>query len=74
MVAVVRHQLEECAIHPEHQAITRVTDTSGVLGHRVQNRLEIGRRAADRAEDLGGGGLLLQRLGKLARALLLFFE
>ena len=40
------------------------------LGHGVQHRLEIGRRRGDDPQDLGGRGLLLQRLGDLAVALL----
>ena len=34
----------------------------GVLGHGVQDRLEVGRRARDHAQDLGGRRLLLEGL------------
>ena len=39
--------------------------TGGALGHGVEHRLEIGRRARDHPQDLGRGRLLLQRLFRL---------
>ena len=36
------------------------------LDDRVEHRLQVDRRAADDLQDLGGRGLLLQRLGQLA--------
>ena len=36
------------------------------LGDGVEHRLEVGRRRRDHAQDLGGRGLLLQRLGRRA--------
>ena len=39
-----------------------------------KNRLQIERRAADDLQHVGGGGLLLQRLGKVARARLHLVE
>ena len=36
------------------------------LHHGIEHRLQVGRRAADDAENLAGRGLLLQRLGQLA--------
>src|SRR6516225_8806088 len=38
------------------------------LGERVEHRLQIKGRAADDLEHVGGGSLLLQRVGQLARA------
>ena len=39
-----------------------------------KHRLQVGRRAADDAQDLAGRRLLLQRLGQLAVALLQLLE
>ena len=46
----------------------------GTLDDRVEDRLEVGRRGGDHAQDLGGRRLLLQRLGQLAVALLQLLE
>ena len=40
----------------------------------VEHRLEIGRRGSNDSKNFAGRGLLLQRLGKIAVALLQFFE
>ena len=45
-------------------------EAGGALGDSLQDALEIGRRRRDDPQDLGGDGLLLQRLGQLAVALL----
>ena len=47
---------------------------AGALRDRVEHRLEVGRRARDDAQDLAGGGLLLQRLGEVAVARLQLLE
>ena len=41
--------------------IVRRTEPRGALGDRVEHRLDVGRRAGDDPQDLGRGGLLLQR-------------
>ena len=46
----------------------------GALDERVEDRLEIGRRGGDDPQHLGGRRLLLQRLAKLAVALLQLLE
>ena len=46
--------------------IPRAAEARGALGHDVHHRLEVGRRAGDDPQDLGGRGLLLERLGQLA--------
>jgi len=40
----------------------------------VKHRLRVVKRVADDTQNLGGRGLLLQRFGKLTRALLLGFK
>src|SRR5947207_11195917 len=42
----------------------------GPLGDGVQDRLQVGRRLTDDPQDLGGGGLPLQRFGQLPVPLL----
>src|SRR6516225_4776268 len=46
-----------------------LTQPCGRLDEGVQHRLQIERRPADDLEHIGGGGLLLQRFGKVIRAL-----
>src|SRR5262249_40152113 len=48
----------------------RAAKASRRLGERVEHRLQIEGRAADDLEHVGGGSLLLQRFGELARACL----
>ena len=45
-----------------------------VRQHGLEHRLQLARRARDHAQHLGGRGLLLQRLGQLARARLHLVE
>ncbi len=47
-------------------SIGRAAEARGALGHDVHHGLEVGRRAGDDPQDLGGGRLLLQGLGQLA--------
>src|SRR6516164_7785646 len=62
------------AVAEKDPRVQRFAQTGGIRDHRVQNRLKIARRFADDAQHLCGSGLLLQRLGKLARALLFGVE
>jgi hypothetical protein len=57
------HQPKQITFNSKDLGVDRIAEVRGVLGHRVQYRLEIGRRARDDAQDLGGRRLLLQRLG-----------
>jgi hypothetical protein len=63
------HDIDERPVEPIHQAIPSVADADGMLSDRLEDRLEIGRRARDHPQDLGRGGLLLQRLGHLGMSL-----
>ena len=47
----------------------RMAQVRRPLGHRVEHRLHVGRRARDHAQDLADRRLLLERVGELARAL-----
>src|SRR5262249_4593672 len=51
-----------------------LADAHGVCQHSLEHRFQLTGRTADDAEDLGGRGLLLQRLGEFARALLFGLE
>ncbi len=64
--AVNRGQLQMIASEHRNNAELRVTQLDGVLGDHVEHRPHIGRRGADRLEDLARGRLLLQRLGEVA--------
>ena len=48
--------------------VQRLTETHSSPDNRVQDRLDVGRRAADRSKDSGRARLLLQSLTQLARA------
>ncbi len=56
---------EQVAVQAIDLGIARVAQLSRMPGHRVQDRLEIGRRARDHAQDLARGRLLLQRRGEI---------
>jgi hypothetical protein len=58
------------AIEAAHEAIHAVAETDGTPDDCVEDRLNVGRRARDDAQDLGGRGLLLQRFGEVAVAAL----
>ena len=49
----------------EDRRIRRPAHPGSVLGDGVHDRLQIGRRARDHPQDLGRGGLLLERLFRL---------
>ena len=68
--AEVGHPAQHVALDPEDEHVGRAAQLSRALGHRVQHRLDVRRRAGDDAQDLGGRRLLLERLGQLAGALL----
>ncbi len=64
-----RDGLEDIAPQAGDHRLVRPAKSSGELDQRIEHRLEIERRAADHLEHLGGGGLLLQRVGEVVGAL-----
>src|SRR5262249_15473583 len=76
-----RHILEECLVLGRESKVGRqpidlpfatqnqghfgVAEMRGGLDERVENGLQLGNRAADDLEHVGGGGLLLQRFPQL---------
>ncbi len=58
----------------DRAAIGRCAELRRGIDQRVEHRLQIERRAADDLQHVGGRGLLLQRLGQIARARLHLVE
>ena len=66
---VARHRTQLVAVHEPHAAHLRMAEQAGSLGHRVENRQDVGRRLADHLEDLGCRRLPLQRFLRLVEQL-----
>src|SRR5262249_61172643 len=64
----------DLTVTPEDEALRSPAEARRVLDERLEDRLEIERRPADRFEDLSGGGLLRQGLGQVAVAGLQLLE
>ena len=62
--SVLGHEMDEFAVEPEDRAKLCVAQSRRPFGDHVENRLQIGRRARDDAENVVGRGLLLQRFGE----------
>jgi hypothetical protein len=63
-----RRELELIARDPVYPAAVRPQQAHGAGHDRVEYRLDIRLRAADDAQDVAGGGLLVERRGELAVA------
>jgi len=68
-ILVVRNHMNQLAVEPIDGAEEGTAQPYGALGDGLEDRLHVGRRAADHAEDLGGRRLLLQGLGHLGMSL-----
>ena len=66
--AVDRPLVEHLAVEAQQRARERLAQADRALHDGVEDRLHVGGRARDHAEDLAGRGLLLQRLGQVAVA------
>jgi hypothetical protein len=56
----------KCVTLPQIQgAELGAADARGIFEHGAKHRLQLARRARDHLQDLGGGGLLLQRFAQL---------
>src|SRR5262249_9442926 len=53
-------------VEAPHEAIQSAAEPHSALHDRVEDRLDVGRRAGDDPEDLAGGGPLLEGLGEVA--------
>ena len=56
---------KEVSFQANDRSIGRAAESRGAFGHDVHHRLEVGRRARDDPQDLGGGRLLFERLFRL---------
>ena len=65
---IIGRRHEPVSLDDHHACVGRVAQVRGALGHRLQHRLHVGRRARDHAQDLADRRLLLERIGELARA------
>src|SRR5262245_18763116 len=63
--AMMGHAAQDLPVLLNDDDVIGATKTSGTLGNRVQHRLQVGRRAADHAQDLTRSGLPLQGLLRL---------
>ena len=61
-VAVDRRLHQLLAFDQEDMRVARAADLGRARHHDVENRLEIGDRIADRAQDVGDRGLAIKRL------------
>ena len=73
-LAVVGDDAHEVALDPEDDGVDGVAEARRALGHRVQHRLDVRRRARDDGQDLRRRRLLLQRLAELGVARLQLLE
>ena len=60
-----RRAAERLTLEPKEQDVGRSAEARGGADHRVEDRLDVGRGARDRPQDLGGGRLLLEGLRQL---------
>src|SRR6185369_1060131 len=58
----MRNYGHRVAIHPMDDNIIRSAKPGGVLGYRIEHRLDVSRGAADHPQYLGGYRLLFERL------------
>src|SRR6266446_1047438 len=65
---VVRGQVHQPSVEANDETVDGRTEPRGARRNRLECRLDVGRGAADDAEDLAGRRLLLQRLGEVAVA------
>src|SRR4030095_9141797 len=70
----MRPRNENVALAKPQAQVIDPTNPCSALDDRIENRLHVGRRAADDAEHFGCRRLMLQRLTQFRIALLQFFE
>src|SRR5215813_11109857 len=70
----IRNIFDSFPINTANDSVRRLAKSCGVFRDRIQNRLDIRRRAGDNSQDLACRGLLLQRFGELAISILQLSE
>ena len=73
-MAVQRRAAKAVSFAQPHDAVAGLAEPRRIRQHGLEHRLQLAGRAGDDAEHLRGRGLLLQRLGQLARARLHLVE
>ena len=63
-------QAQDISIHAQHDDVERFAQVGGTASDRIEYPGDVGRGAANYAENVAGAGLLLARLGQLALELL----
>src|SRR6266567_1028347 len=66
VASVLSGEVDQRAIEPEDRPKARLRESDRALHDRVENRLDVGRRAADDTQDLTRRRLLIERLGEVA--------
>src|SRR5215472_4983850 len=66
---VLGGEMKQLAVELDERAKESAAQRHRALDDRVEHRLHVRRRAADNAQDLGGGRLLLERLRDLRMGL-----
>ena len=64
-IRMCRHRAENLAFAQHQRAMGDAAELVRFFQYRVEHRREVARRGIDDAEDLGGRGLLRQRLARL---------
>src|SRR5262249_33672764 len=72
--AVGRDHLESVVLQAQDSRLVRAAELSSGLDERLEHGLQVEGRAADDLEHIGGGGLLLQGFGQIARLGLYLIE
>jgi hypothetical protein len=63
---VMRRQVDQIAVETENAGVARLAQPRGASRDGIEDRLDVRRRAADDAQNLTGGRLLVERLRQLA--------
>ena len=64
-LTVMRYEVKHITLEPDRTSIVGAAQPHRALGDRVEDRLNVGRRARDDAQDLACRRLLLQGLGEV---------
>jgi hypothetical protein len=70
IAAVIGHHVDQISVEAVDHSLRGFAQPHCAGGDGVERWLDVGRRARDHSQDLGRGGLLLQRLGHLRMGLL----
>jgi hypothetical protein len=65
---------ENIAFMNPDDSIATATESRGAIGHRLENRSQIGRRRGDHSQNVAGGSLLIQGRPECSIPLFQFLE